>query len=206
MTDDLNIEIARVLAIHTAIICERVKARWKNMSAIKGLEEIHSDLPVIVGDLVTGTINASGDAAWIKEFGSGSKLDVTSPYFEAYKRTDRWNKEREYEGNEFIGRKQGDTVYRPDGTTYISSGKANRRVYKMNKASYRSDGQTGQYGLHLERPLNWSGKNPGFKAFAPTHVIRNEILKEKPEIDRAMQKVMNDYALQQLSMAFNIYV
>ena len=194
----LQQRIAQVLQKHTAVICSRVRANWGRSSAIKGLAEINSDFPRIIGTTIVATLNAHGLAAWINEYGSGSAMDTKSPYYAQYIASPMFNKERLSEGNEFIAREQGATVYRPDGSQYTSSGKAHRRIHKMNTASYRSDGLKGQYGLHLERPLNFSGKYPGFKAFLGQHVIKREIDLEYPTIVLEVNKVIIEYTQEQL--------
>lgn len=191
-------EIAKVLKVHTDIICARVVAKWSTMSAIKGQESIRSISPSIIGNTVASSLEASGMAAWIKEFGSGSLADTKSPYWQQYTQSPMYNKERATEGNEFIARSAGSTVYRPDGTTYSSTGKAYRRIYKMNKV--------GQHGLHLERPLNRTGKYPGYKAFLGSHIIQHEVTAELPEIIAGIQRAVANYALSQLSMETQIYI
>jgi len=178
--------IAGVIKIHTDIICANVKNRWNSMSAIIGKEEIYSGLPTIVGSIVIATINASGEAAFIKEFGSGHLIDTSSPYFAEYKNSDRWNPRRDNDGNEFVGRAKGETVYRPDGTTYQSTGKAE--------------------GLRLEHDIGKSGNYPGYKAFLPSHVIQEEIMKEIPELIMHIQQAVASYVQQQLTMSLQIYI
>lgn len=188
----LNLLLRAVLLEHCEAIRLRVKAKWDNMSEIQGQEDIETKLYPTIGNMVVAQIEASGDAAWIKEYGSGHLLDESSPYFEAYKMSDRWNPERETEGNEFIARSKGTTVHRPDGSTYQSSGNAYRHVYK--KAT--------QNGLHLEHDLNRSGNNPGYKAFQPTHVIRDEVLFELPLLLMHLNKTVEDYCKTQLAIAW----
>lgn len=190
--------IAGVLKLHCDIIATRVKSRWSTMSAIKGQESIHSTLPVIIGNLVSASIEAQGMSAWIKEYGSGSLVDTKSPYWQEYTQSPMYNKERATEGNEFIARSAGSTVYRPDGTTYSSTGNAYRRVYKMNKA--------GQHGLHLERPLNRTGNYPGYKAFLGSHIIEHEVSAELPEIIAHLQQVIEAEVLAELTMDVQIYI
>ena len=159
---ELQAIIAGVIAKHCKVIESRVKARWDGQSGIQGLEEIHSDLPTIIGTLVVAEITASGDAAWIKEFGSGHLLDESSPYFADYKNSDRWNPRRSADGNEFVGRSAGSTIYRPDGTTSTSTGRGE--------------------GLRLEHDIGKSGKYPAYKAFKPQHIIKEEITAAIPEL------------------------
>ena len=170
----LEQKIAGIIALYTQIICERVKAKWGNLSGIKGLEEIHSNLPVIVGSIITTTIDASGDAAFAKEYGTGHLLDQSSPYFSQYKQSDRWNPKRSADGNEFIGRAAGETVYSPDGSTHPSTGKAE--------------------GMRLEHEL--SSGYPAYKAFAPSHVIRDEINQVLPDLRAAIHLAVREETYQ----------
>lgn len=166
----LEQKIAGVVLLYTQIICDRVKAKWGNMQGIEGVEEIHSNLPVIVSNIIEVTIDASGDAAFIKEYGSGHLLDPSSPYFSEYKKSDRWNPERSADGNEFIGRSSGETVYNPDGSTSISTGKAE--------------------GMRLEHEL--SPGYPAYRAFSPTHVIEEEIKGILPDLRASIASAVNE--------------
>jgi hypothetical protein len=189
----------------TRIICARVEAKWASHSQIKGQKEI-DQFTAVVGNTIVGTIRASGMAAWIEEFGSGHLLDRDNPYLEAYKRSPMWNKEREYEGNEWVGREAGATVYRPDGSTDTSSGKAHVQVNRMNNASYREDGASGQYGLHMEHDLNRSGNNPGYKAIEPMHVIKFEVEAAMPDMLEDIGNAVAQDILELIPLKIDIYV
>lgn len=179
----IELEIAKVLKLHTDIICTRVRARWGSMSTIVGKEEIHSNLPVIVGTTIIASIESSGMAAFIKEFGSGHLLDPSSPYFAEYKNSPMWNNARTSDGNEFVGRSAGATVYRPDGSTSTSTGKAE--------------------GMRLEHQL---GNLPAYKAFSPSHTIQHEVSAELPEIILHLQQVIEAHVLAEMSMEVQIYI
>jgi hypothetical protein len=176
-------KVAKIISFWTETICHRVENRWGNMSGIEGIAEIHATLPKIVGSIITSEISAGGDKAWIAEYGSGHLLDESSPYFNDYKKSDRFNPARTADGNEFIGRKAGDIIFAPDGSEYASSGRAE--------------------GMRLEHPL---GELPPYKAFAPTHVILEEVKKVLPSIAEDISQAVALELLQKIRLNINVYM
>lgn len=176
-------EISRIIALWTKTVCARVKNKWASMSGIEGESEITASLPQVVGGMIFAEIVAKGGKAWIAEFGSGHLLDTSSPYFEEYKRSDRWNTRREADGNEFIGRAAGEIIYHPDGTTSVSAGRAE--------------------GMRLEHAL---GDLPPLKAFTASHVIRDEVTAAIPEIVEAISKALAKDILKNLRLNINVYI
>jgi len=141
------------LAYWAQAICEQVINKW---GGYQGGQEILSETAAITPELIATEIIASGMGAWIMEFGSGSALDVGNPFFSNYISSDMWNAERAKNGNEFLGRKKGDKIYRPDGTIDISSGRAE--------------------GMRLEHSFS------GYEPELPRHIIRDEITFTMPLI------------------------
>lgn len=202
--------VVMVIDKWTRIICARVEARWAGLSGIQQWEkEIRADPVIVTRNMVIGSIRASKAGAFIAEFGSGHLMEKTeagNPYLDEYKRSPMWNKEREYEGYEWIGREAGATVYRPDGSTDVSSGKAHVQVNRMNNASYREDGATGQYGLHLEHDLNRSGNNPGYKAIEPMYVIQHEVEAALPDMLEDIANAVGQDILELIPLKIDVYV
>lgn len=77
-------------------------------------------------------VAAGGLSTWIIEYGSGSRLDINSPYLQQYINSDMFNKARLSDGFAFKGRQKGDIVYNLDGTSYRSSGElAGKNLERM---------------------------------------------------------------------------
>jgi len=173
--------VAQVLAEHTRIICRNVEAEWENMQGITGKAEMHSDLPVIIGNFVTATLDASGQKAWITEFGSGSKMDRESPYITAYLESEHFNQWRLHSSRmPIMGRSEGEYLDL-DGNVQYSSGR--------------------MQGLDLER----DGK-ARFQPFSPIHLIQRAIKLETPAIIIHIKTAVAEYMVQKLTMDILIYV
>ena len=171
-------------------IKRRVEAKWNNMSQIPGNASLHVvDTPPIAGAIMV-TLLTGDFKAWIAEFGSGSLLDPSNPYLEAYKNSSMWNSKRTMGDTGFRGRKTGETVYVPDGSTYKSSGK--------------------MYGMHLEWGIKMNEHRhsalPPFKPFAPQHTIREELYSATPEIIEDIQKAVGQEIAKQLTVDLKVYI
>lgn len=178
--------IAEVLQRWSKVICERVKARWGYITHLEGDPQMIASLPEIVGSTIAISLEGSGMKAWIAEFGSGSAMDTTNPYLDEYMSSPMWNRRRSKGDPSFRGRVAGDTVYKPDGTTYESSGKA--------------------AGLNLEWGLKYTGYETPFTPTAPMHIIRDEVTLALPEIEADIQVAMREHVLSILTMDIQIYV
>lgn len=174
----LEQSIAVVLAIHTQIICARVAAKWGNMQGIKGNAEIHSNLPKIVGGMVVASIEASGQKAWIAEFGSGSLSDPSNPYLDEYVSSGNFNRYRSKSDMTIRGRDAGDYTDL-DGNPQHSSGH--------------------NAGKDLEL-------KPVYPVMYPAHIIQHEIDAEIPDIIAHIQVAVRDYAASQLTMDIQMYL
>lgn len=123
MADTIQEKLFIFLKAQASVVNERIRNR---LSAYQGSHEgftdwqIHEPVVVINEKSVQAFLAYSGLAAWIAEYGSGSKMDRSNPYLSQY----NMNPARKSQGNAFVGRKYGDRVYRPDGTSYISLGNA----------------------------------------------------------------------------------
>lgn len=173
----IELEIAKVLKLHTDIICNRVTAKWGNMLGIVGNAEIHSDFPKIVGSMVVASIEASGQKAWIAEWGSGSLMDKGNPDLASYKAHGNYNPLRKADGS-ITGRPMG-SYYDLDGYKHESSGRS--------------------AGKDLER-------KPVYTIMYPAHVIQHEVTAELPEIIVHLQQVIEASVLAELSMDVQIYI
>lgn len=169
----LQQRIAQVLQKHTAVICSRIRSQWGNKAAIQGKAEITAETPKILGSIVSQTLNAMGQKAWVAEYGRGSSMDKSSKYFEEYLRNPSVNPWRFYNlSMPIMGRSAGE--YRDlDGNTHVSSGK--------------------MAGLDLERD-----GDPRFRPMLPMHIIEREIDLEYPEIVLEVNKVVSEYVNEQL--------
>jgi len=177
----LELEIQRVLGIHCQVICKNVVARWNTMQGIKGNAEIKvaDDLPQIVGGLVMATLDAHGMKAWIAEFGSGSLSDTsTNPYLDAYVSTGNFNHYRSKGDMSIRGR---------DAGAYLD----------LDGVSHTSTGHSAGKDLELK---------PVYPVMFPTHVIKETIEAEIPDLIIHLQQTVATYALQSLTMNVDIYI
>jgi hypothetical protein len=179
----LDLAIAKVIKAHTDIICNRVTAKWGNMAAIEGNAEIHCNFPKIVANAITATIEASGQKAWIAEFGRGSLMEDKgrNPYLQEYLSSTNVNQWRFHSSRmPIMGRSAGQ--YKDlDGNTRTSTGK--------------------MQGLDLERD-----GDPRFKPMLPSHIIEHEVTAEFPEIIAHIQRVVEAEVLAELTMDVQIYI
>jgi hypothetical protein len=105
------------------VLNERIRNRLlAYQGAHKGFTDMKVHDPIVEASpgMIHAFLSYSGLATWIAEYGSGSKMDTSNPYLGQYK----MNPARKSQGNAFVGRKKGETVYRPDGTSYKSLGQA----------------------------------------------------------------------------------
>lgn len=134
--------------------------------------DMHINEPIFKfdGDSLKALLSYGGWATWIEEYGSGSLMDTGSPYYADY----NMNPDRKQKGNAFLGRLAGDIVYRPDGTTYISTGKTK--------------------GLNLELPL---GKLQPYIPQKAQHLIRTEIALWITEIVPELRRLVKQEVIAQ---------
>lgn len=114
----------------------------------------------------------SGLAAWIMEFGSGSKMDTNSIYYDDYE----MNPDRKEVGNAFVGRKIGEIVIRPDGTRYRSTGS--------------------MHGVNLEEFMH--GKMWPLVPEPARHVISNEIMLWAQEVKKELKELIRRNIITQI--------
>ena len=163
--DIINDDVYKVLLQWTALICERIKSEWSGRNNISEWEkDIDFYMSPVVGNIVSSHLTAGGLGAWIAEYGSGSLMDKDNPYYEDYINSENFNKLRNNNDNAFTGRNADETVYSPDGTSYISSGRAK--------------------GLNLESGSKF--KEP-YVPTPPMHIIKQEIENAMPEIIESVQ-------------------
>jgi hypothetical protein len=172
----MNKVIMSVVILWSKRIYERVRNKWDSKaSSVKGRAETIEPTIAIIKDAIVATLEFSGDKAWITEYGSGHLMDLDNPYLSKYMNSGRYNWVRATEGNEFIGRAKGDKVYRPDGTVYESTGKAE--------------------GLRLEHPLGNTGQFPPYEAQEPLHIIQQEIEAAIVEIEQDIMEAIGQYMI-----------
>ena len=156
----INEAVYKKLIQWTAVLVERIKSEWGNRSNISDWEkDIDFYVSPMVGNVMRSHLSAGGLGAWIAEYGSGSLMDRNNPYYADYIKSDNFNKERLNRDDAFIGRKAGDIVYSPDGTSYKSTGNAE--------------------GLNLEKGKMFKDN---YVASPPMHIIEQEVRNAMPEI------------------------
>jgi hypothetical protein len=164
-------------------VVSTIQSKWSNLSGIQGQANATADTPMVIYGNVVEYIRASGFKAFAVEYGIGHLIDTNSPYFEDYKNSDRWNPRREADGNEFIGRAKGETIYRPDGTTDISTGRAE--------------------GKRLEHAL---GNLEAYVAQEPMHIIEENIQASLPDLYARLNEVIPQLIAEQLQIDFTVTI
>ena len=120
----MNKEIVKkLLESYGNRICLDVKQTWSNLPSIDGNANISFKVIKNDNELTIGTIEATGQKAWIAEYGKGSLMasEAYNPYLERYKKNPRrWNSIRK--GNFVTGRVTG--KYKDlDNNQYDSGGR-----------------------------------------------------------------------------------
>ena len=72
-----------------------IVGEWDKITDIEGNAELSFVITTNTPTLVIGEYRASGQKAWIAEYGSGSLLDSDNPGLMAYSNSSSFNKERE---------------------------------------------------------------------------------------------------------------
>jgi hypothetical protein len=168
-------KIAGIIAMYTQIICERVKAKWGNMQGIQGKAGIYAGLPTIIGPMVSQSIDATGQKAWIAEFGSGSTMDTSSPYYSTYRGSSNFNPSRRSD-NSITGRPAGEYLDL-DGNIHVSTG--------TNE------------GRDLEA-------KPVYTHMLPMHIIEFEIREVLPDLRAAIAVAVQDEVKRIFTMSIQI--
>lgn len=169
---NLAVELNAVLDRHAIAICEDIEREWGNQSQ-EGRAEVHQVTDMLASAIQTSII-ASGQKAWILEYGKGSLMDLDNPYLDEYKASDNYNPYRKY--NEIAGRPAGE-YYDLDGNIHYSSGKAiGRNLEKIGKEEYR--------------------------ASEPLHLIHEAIQEQIPFILEEIIEVCMLYSIEQITNAF----
>lgn len=131
-------KIEQALTTYGNRLCKDVERTWQSFNSIEGEANINFEIvPTNNNELTIGRIEATGQKAWIAEYGKGSLMSNESenPCLSKYKNNPRrWNTTRK--GNFVTGRLAG--KYKDlDNNSYISSGKLAGRnlesIYKPSK-------------------------------------------------------------------------
>ena len=167
-------QIRKIVQDYCKAGCDQVRQQWGSYDNIDGNAKIHSATLTIAQDTVAREICASGQKAWILEFGKGSLMENSSaenPFLDDYIRSSLFNKLRLGHALAVVGRPAGE-YWDIDGNKYISSGSL--------------------AGIEIE---TWSGQtlHPPIQA---KHIIRNVMSDLMPgmedEIQTAIMNVLTE--------------
>ena len=173
---NLAIELNEMLDRHATSICENVEREWGNKYA-DGNANIRQITEMLAGAL-QATIIASGQKAWILEYGKGSYMDLDNPFLSQYESNPNYNPDRK--GHDITGRPAG-TYYDLDGEPHESSG------YNRGKS------------------LEGLAKVAGLDLFAPSYPqnIIQEAIKEEIKLIRIeIIEICMLYSVEQITNAF----
>ena len=118
-------------------VCKEVKKQWDNLSSIDGNSEINFEIDENkTENSIIGRFSATGQKAWIAEYGKGSKLDKNNAYLKQYQNSSRYNPLRQQDGT-IVGRPLG--MYLDlDNNPHISTGKlAGRNLEKTGIKEFK---------------------------------------------------------------------
>lgn len=170
---NLAVELNAVLDRHAIAICEDIEREWGNQSQ-EGRAEVHQVTDMLASAIQTSII-ASGQKAWILEYGKGSYMDKDNPFLDEYLASDNINQFRLHNNSyPIMGRSKG-VYYDLDGNPHESSGK--------------------MAGLNLE------GRE-GFEPSEPLHLIHEAIQEQIPFILEEIIEVCMLYSVEQITNAF----
>jgi hypothetical protein len=151
--EDLTARLNALLRKWALKIIYDVQREWGNHPT-PGEAHISFVSNMLAGE-VTATLIASGQKAWILEYGKGTLMDLSNPYLAEYQSNPNYNRYRKF--NEVAGRGPG--VYHDlDGNEFTSSGKA--------------------VGVNLETVAFVTGKDE-FLPSEPLHLIFYSILENR---------------------------
>lgn len=175
----LNVIISEVLRIHCDIINRNIVAKWNNMRGIHGEARADPALIEVIGTTVMATMNFSGQKAWIAEWGSGSLADTSdNPYIDEYVSSGNFNHHRSKGDMSIRGR---------DAGSYTD----------LDGNPQTSNGHNAGKDLELK---------PVYPVMYPTHLVRDEVLQELPDIIAHIQRATAEYIAAQLTMDVQIYL
>lgn len=120
-------------------VCSEVKKQWNGLSSIDGKSDIDFKIiPNTEPNVIVGRLTASGQKAWIAEYGKGSGMDSArdNPYLEQYRRSEVYNKLRP-SNDLIVGRPKG-TYHDLDGKEFYSHGTAKGRQVEKPFTQYES--------------------------------------------------------------------
>ena len=168
-------EIESIVKQHVEVLNQRISQKWAEVD-----QGIFTERNIFVNylsdtDSVEVILQYNGMGAFIIEYGSGSAMvthtssklgSYGNPSYPSYISSGAFNTDRLANGNAFLGRNKGDTVYTPDGGTYQSTGRMK--------------------GINLEKHHN------PYTRQLPMHIIETEIIHWKDELGQALDKAIKD--------------
>lgn len=149
--------IEQALQKYGSKIVSDIRRSWDSLPSIKGNSEVDFKIVSNTDDTIVGRVEASGQKAWIAEFGKGSLMDneAYNPYLSQYKRNPkRWNKLRK--GHFVTGRPKEPYVDLDNNIHYPSGRLAGRNLERTGIDDYAPSKP--YHVIH-----NIVGKNNGLK-------------------------------------------
>ena len=133
-----NVPIQKVLQKYGDKVVSDINRTWDSLTSIDGQAEATFKIVQSDDESVTGRLSASGQKAWIAEYGKGSLMDTEAknPYLSRYKSNPkRWNKLRK--GHFVTGRPK--EPYRDlDNVVHFPSGRlAGKNLEKNGLDDYK---------------------------------------------------------------------
>lgn len=179
---DLQEVVSKVVEDHLFVLVERIQSQWSSVD-----EGIFTDHHITLRRFTPSTnmvrlgLDFKGMGAFILEYGSGSLMvtntsseigDYGNPDLPDYLSSSWFNKARYFQDYAFIGRKAGDTIHAPDGSTKTSTGK-----------------RKGQ-NLEVKKPKS---KLEPFNPKEAMHIIETEVMHWSKELEESIEEAVGEW-------------
>lgn len=110
----------KIINSYCNVACLQIRQQW-NAYSLDGISKIGFDVQT-AESIISACILASGQKAWILEFGKGSLMDPDNPFLQDYIKGDIFYRERLNQNMAILGRPKGE-YSDLDGNKFFSAGK-----------------------------------------------------------------------------------
>ena len=178
LQQELMSRIKAIVKTYAEAGCSQVMQKWASINddSIHGNSEIIASSAKTANAVVTQSFLASGQKAWIAEFGKGSLMDSEgeNPFLADYKGDkDIWNDLRPSD-NSVVGRPKGE-------------------YHDLDNKVYHSSGRLA--GVNLEQWINARTGNSAVMPVRGKHIIRETLRQLLPDMQEEIQEAIAEYVM-----------
>lgn len=122
--NELLTKVRRIVRSYCRAAVDQVRQEWTAVNNVDGNAKIKEEKLEVAQDTVARAIVATGQKAWIAEYGKGSEMDKSTsenPFLEDYLNSNIFNRERIGHALAVVGRPRG-TYTDLDGKEHFSYG------------------------------------------------------------------------------------